>query len=348
MRRTVLFACLAALVLAGCTKEPESGPANAAKPDGKLKVVYIPKNMGNPYFDDVKRGLEDACNELGASFDMTGPPKPEATNQIPYIEDQVQRGVDVLCISANSPDALNQTLDEARKKGVVVITLDSDLTGNESHRDAGVLPVDANEVGPQQVELMGSQIGYQGDIAILSATTDAPNQNYWIEGMKKALADPKYAKMNLVTIVYGNDESEKSTTEFEGLITKYPNLRGVIAPTSVGLAAAAQSLSISGLYPGGPNAKGPGLFLTGLSTPNQLKEAVDKGVVKSFALWSPYDMGYTAAHLGAQLKGGKLKAAPGTEFEAGKLGKKKIGDKIVIVAGPMKVFDKANIKQFDF
>lgn len=350
--RRLPFLVIAAIALsalfAGCTKEEGGGTAGGAADDGKLSIVFIPKNTGNPYFDDVSRGFEEACKELGADYTTTGPAKAEATAQISFIEEQVQRGVDVIAISANSPDALNATLDAAREKGVIVITVDSDLTGNEEHRDAGILPVDFDQVGAQQVELLGSQIGYAGDFAILSATTDAPNQNKWIEGMKETLKDSKYAGMKLVEVAYGNDEPQKSTTEFEALLAKYPNLKGVISPTSVGLAAAAQSLELAGAYPGGPNAKNGGLYLTGLSTPNQLKKAVDKGVVKGFALWSPSDMGYIAAHLGAAIKKGTVKPGPGVEFEAGKLGKKTIGEKGVIIAGPMTVFDKGNIAGFDF
>jgi rhamnose transport system substrate-binding protein len=254
----------------------------------------------------------------------------------------------VILLSASSPDALNTVLDEARAKGVTVVTVDSDLTGNESHRDAGVLPADFATIGPEQVELLGSMIEYRGEIAILSATVDAPNQNAWIAGMKEALQDPKYGSMKLVEIVYGDDEPQKSTTEFEALLSKHPNLRGVISPTSVGLAAAAQSLDLAGLYPGGTNAKGPGLVLTGLSTPNQLKTYVEKGVVQKFQLWSPKDAGYIAAHLGAQLRQKKLEPKEGVEFEAGKLGKRTFGKNATVISGPLTIFEKSNIANFDF
>jgi rhamnose transport system substrate-binding protein len=359
MNRSVIPLLLAAMCvvgspLLGCSKrELTGGPQGEG---GRLSVVFIPKNTGNPYFTDLGRGVEEACEELGADYSMTAPATADATSQIPFIKEQVQRGVDVILISAGSPDALNATLDEAREKGVVVVTVDSDLTGNESHRDAGVLPADFSKIGPEQVELLGSLIGYRGEIAILSATVDAPNQNAWIEGMRRALGSPKYAQMRLVDVVYGDDEPQKSTTEFEALLAKHPRLRGVISPTSVGLAAAAQALDLAGLYPGGPKAMGapessrqaPGIALTGLSTPNQMKEFVMKGVVKKFQLWSPKDAGYLAAHLAAGIKSGKIKPEEGVEFSAGRLGKRIIGAKATVIAGPLVSFDKDNIGKYDF
>ncbi len=311
-------------------------------------VAFIPKNTGNPYFAELGRGVEDACKELGVEYTMAAPATSGATDQIPFIKEQVQRGVDCILLSASSPDALNGVLDDARARGVTVVTVDSDLTGNESHRDAGVLPADFSTIGPEQVELLGSMIGYEGEIAILSATVDAPNQNAWIAGMKEALRSAKYAKMKLVEIVYGDDEPQKSTAEFEALLAKHRDLRGVISPTSVGLAAAAQSLDLSGLYPGGPNARGEGLVLTGLSTPNQLKSYVEKGVVQKFQLWSPRDAGFIATHLALAIHKKQLAPNQGVEADAGRLGKRSIGKNAIVIAGPLTVFDKTNIGGFDF
>jgi rhamnose transport system substrate-binding protein len=346
MNRHAILLTLA-LALIGCNRTSTTEGASQGAGD-KLQIVYIPKNTGNPYFNEVNRGFEDAAKELGAEFNTTGPATAEATSQIPIIKDQVQRGVDVIAISANSPDALNAVLDDARSRGIVVIGVDSDLVGNETHRDAAVLPTDFDQVGSQQVELMGKLINYEGDIAILSATTDAPNQNAWIAKMKETLKDPKYAKMKLIDTVYGDDEPQKSTTEAEGLIAKHPTLRGIISPTSVGLAAAAQVLERAGVYPGGPNAKGKGLQLTGLSTPNQLRKFVEKGVVTSFQLWSPYDEGYLSAQLGAAIKQKKVEPEAGSSFETKKLGSKKFTDKLELHAGPLVTFDKNNIGDYYF
>lgn len=349
-------ACAVVLFSVACQKADEpssSGPktataGNPAPAGDKIKVVYIPKSAGNPYFAPVITGFKDAAAKLNVEFVDSAPQSAEATSQITIIKDQIQRKVDVIAISPNSPDALNAVLDDARAKGIKVITVDADLVGNESHRDAAVLPIDFSKVGESQVELLGSQINYEGPIAILSATRDAPNQNSWIEGMKKTLATPKYAKMKLVDTVYGDDEPSKSNTEMEGLLSKHPDLKGVISPTSVGLAAAAQSIQIAGVYPGGASAKNGGLFLTGLSTPNQMKKFVEKGVVKSFQLWSPHDMGWLACHLAVELKKGTVKATVGSEFEVPDLGKRKFEKNNVVNAGTLVTFDKSNIAKFDF
>ena len=346
---TLLSACAPAAAPAPAkpAAQPTAAPAQP-QPAGPIKIVYIPKNTGNPYFDSIIKGFTKACEELKCEFTTTAPATAEATSQVSFVKEQIQRGVNVIAISPNSPDALNQVFDEARSKGIKVLVVNSDIPKNETHRDAAVLPMDFGITGSSQVELMGSLIGYEGKIAVLSATADAPDQNTWIEGMKVALKDPKYAKMQLVDVVYGDDDPQKSLTECESLLSKYSDLRGIIAPTTVGVAAAAQCVESAGRQPGGANAVGKGLEVTGLGTPNQMRRFITDNIVKAFALWSPYDEGYLSGYLAQGLAKGEIKAAEGSTFDVPNLGKRTIGKDSVIITGPPTVFDKNNIANFDF
>lgn len=345
--KLVVVGTLSALVLGcGSTKSADNSPAAPGDSAGaKTKVVFIPKNAGNPYFARVEEGLKKAT---GIDLSTQAPQSGDATSQISVLKDQVQRGQQVIILSPNSPDALNETLDQITAKGVTVVTADSDLTGNESHRTIGVWPVDFATIGPEQIELLGSMVNYEGEFAILSATTDAPNQNAWIAGMKETLKLPKYAKMKLVEIVYGDDKPEKSAIETEALLSKHPGLRGIIAPTSAGLASAAQVLSQKEVYPGGKNAKGPGLVLTGLGMPNELRKAVTNGVVQKFQLWDPADIGEVAAYVGAQIQAKKLEAKVGAKFSVPGKGDYEIKEKNIVIAGKLVTFEKSNIEQYQY
>ena len=307
-----------------------------------LKIVYIGKNTGNPYFDSITGGFEDACKSLGCEFEFVAPATAEATSQIPFIEAQIQRGVNVIGIAPNSPDALNQVLDDARAKGILVLTVNGDLTGNESHRDASILPVNFDIVGRDQIEMVGSLIGYEGEIAILSATTEAPDQNKWIVGMNETLAsDPKYAKMKLVATVYGDDQPEKSTTEMEALLANYPDLKGLIAPTTVGIAAAAQVVQSRGIA--------ETVKVTGLGLPSEMRDFVKDGTVTAFQLWSPYNEGWLAVHFAAGVLDGSIKNEVGSTFEVPNLGTITINaNNMINTQAELTTFNAANIDDFNF
>lgn len=316
--------------------------ASAAFAQEDIDIVYIPKNTGNPYFDSIIGGFEDAAEKLGYNFTTVAPASAEATSQIPFITAQIQRGVDVIAISPNSPDALNQVFDRARSRDIKIIIVNSDIPGSEEHRDVAVLPVDFSTIGKAQVELLGSQIDYAGDIAILSATTDAPDQNVWIADMEEILEnDPKYADMNLVTIAYGDDDPQKSTTEMEALLANYPDLRGVISPTTVGVAAAAQVVETAGVA--------DRVKVVGLGTPNQMRRFIENGTVEAFQLWSPYNEGWLTGHMAVDMVGGDLEVTPGTTFEVPDLGTITVLEQNVIhTQAEPTTFTSENIDEFNF
>ena len=332
LKKSLLLGVAASFVLS-------AGLAFAADP---IKIVYIGKNTGNPYFDSITGGFEDACKSKGCEFEFVAPATAEATSQIPFIEAQIQRGVNVIGIAPNSPDALNAVLDDARAKGILVLTVNGDLTGNEGHRDATILPVNFEIVGRDQVEMVGSLIGYEGEIAILSATTEAPDQNKWIVGMNETLkSDPKYAKMSLVATVYGDDQPEKSTTEMEALLSNYPNLKGVIAPTTVGIAAAAQVVQSRGIA--------STVHVTGLGLPSEMRDFVKDGTVTAFQLWSPYNEGWLAVHFALGVLDGSIKNEVGGTFDVPNLGTVTINaNNSINTQAELTTFNAANIDEFDF
>ncbi|GAB3974697.1 hypothetical protein GCM10027615_40700 [Plantactinospora veratri] len=244
----------------------------------------------------------------------------------------------MIVVSANDPNAICGAVNQARQGGAKVVTFDSDT--NPDCRDLFVNQVTGQGIAENQVKLISDAIGGQGKIAILSATANATNQNAWIELMKTELKKPEYSGIQLVTTVYGDDKDEKSFQETQGLLSAHPDLKGIISPTTVGVAAAARYLS-------GSQYKGK-VALTGLGTPNQMREFVKNGTVKSFALWNPADLGYLAAYAGAALASGMITGKEGDKFTAGKLGEYTVGAQGVVVLGPPTVFDAANIDQFDF
>jgi rhamnose transport system substrate-binding protein len=303
-----------------------------------LKIAFIPKNINNPYNVIETGGSMEACKEMGSEGKVVGPSDASASSQVPYINTMITQRQSAIVLAANDPNALLPYLSRAKAQGIKIVTMDSD-TAPEG-RTIFCNQASSEMIGRSEVQMLAKEIDFKGDIAILSATPNATNQNTWIGFMKDELQKPEYKDMKLVTVAYGNDDDQKSFTETQGLIEAYPNLRGIISPTTVGIAAAARYLSSS------PN-KGK-IALVGLGTPNQMRRFVKDGTVKEFALWSPADLGYLAAYAAAQLASGNIQGKEGEKFSAGKLGERTIGKDGVVILGPPTVFTADNIDQFNF
>jgi len=304
-----------------------------------LKVFIIPKNLGNNYFttaDSAKTGgAIAALDALGETGTETSGTAATPASQIPAIQAAISKGANVLIVSATDPTALCPTLDSAMKRGITVITYDSDAP---TCRDIFINQASTAQIGTSEVDLLASELNDTGDIAIVSATASATNQNAWIGYMKQELT--KYPKMKLVSIVYGNDDPTTATQVTQGLLEQYPNLKGIISPTTVGIAAAAAVLD---------NAKYRGkVLLTGLGTPDSLKKYVADGTIKGFILWNPANLGYLAAYAAVEYASGQINGTQGQTFSAGKLGSFTIGADKTVLLGPPLVFNSSNINNFNF
>ena len=304
-----------------------------------LKVFVIPKNLGNSYFttaDSAKSGgAIAALDALGETGTETSGTADTPASQIPAIQAAISKGANALIISATDPTALCPTLNSAIKRGIAVVTYDSDAP---TCRSLFINQASAQGIGASEVDLLAKQIHDTGQIAIVSASASDTNQNTWIMYMKPELK--KYPKMTLVSTVYGNDDTATATQVTQGLLEQYPNLKGIISPTTVGIAAAAAVLDT-------PKYRGK-VALTGLGTPDEMKKYVSDGTVTSFELWNPADLGYLAAYAAVNLASGKINGTAGQTFTAGKLGSFTVGADNTVLLGPPYVFSSANISQFNF
>ena len=341
-----LVACGAPATATPAEEEPmeeepmEEEPMEEACPpaSGDITLALVPKNLGNPYFDTANVGAQEAAGELGITVEYQGSATADATEQIQLLNSLIAQQVNGLAISANDADALVPTGQEAMAACIPVVTWDSAIA--PEGRNVHVVQATAEGIARVQIEMASELADGEGQIAILSATSTAPNQNEWIGLMEEVLQEDEYSGLELVDTVYGDDEDEKSYNEALGLMRTYPDLEVIIAPTTVGIAASARAVE--------DQDRVGEVFVTGLGTPNQMREYVKGGSSPEFALWNPGDLGYLAIYTTYAIATGEIAGEPGDTYEAGKLGSYTIADDGTVLLGTPTVFDADNIDDFDF
>ncbi len=325
---------LGAGAFAGLAPGLFSTTASAATP---IRIAMVVKALGIGFFDACRDGGLEAAKELGdCELIYTGPTKTTAEEQIAVIDSLIAQKVDGIAISANDTNALVPVCKKAMDRGIKVISFDSGIA--PEGRIMNLNPSNAQLIGSKCVQMMAKTLNNEGEVAILSATAQATNQNTWIGFMKEEWAKPEYAKMTLVSTVYGDDVADKSYRETEGLLKAFPNLRGIIAPTSVGIVAAAKAIEDKGLI--------GKVFVSGLGLPSEMKGAVLAGATDTFAIWNPIDLGYSATMIVGRIIRGEATGLAGTKVNAGRMGEIAIGEgNDAAMADPF-TFDKSNIEQF--
>ena len=300
-----------------------------------IKIALVVKALGIGFFEAANKGAQEAAKELGdVEVIYTGPTKPTAEGQIEVIDALIAQKVNAIAISANDKDALVPVLKKAMERGITVISWDSGVA--PEGRLMNLNPSSPSLIGNMCIKMAADNMPDGGEVAVLSASSTATNQNIWIDEMKKAL--PNYKGVTLVDTVYGDDLADKSYREAQGLIQKYPNLKAIIAPTTVGIVAAAKAIEDGGL-----TGK---INVTGLGLPSEMAGHVKSGATKSFAIWNPIDLGYAATTIAFNLATGVAKADAGAEIPMGRMGKVKLDDaKEGAMSDPF-VYDANNVEEF--
>ena len=309
-----------------------TGAANAET----VKIALVVKALGIGFFEAANKGAQEAAKELGdVEVIYTGPTDTTAEGQIEVINALIAQKVNAIAVSANDKDALVPALKKAMERGITVISWDSGVApeGRQMHLN----PSSNALIGNMCVKMAADNLpDGKGQVAILSASATATNQNTWIEEMKKVL--PNYAGVEIVDTVYGDDLADKSYRETQGLLQKYPDLKAIIAPTSVGIVAAAQAVADAG--------KIGQVNVTGLGLPSEMAGHVKSGASKSFAIWNPIDLGYAATTIAYNLATGKATAAPGGEIPMGRMGSVKLDDNNEGAMADPFVYDASNVEEF--
>ena len=302
--KKLLSVLLVALLVAGLMTSALAGSA-----DGK-KIALVGKSAGNAFFEIAAAAFVEAGEGEGATIDVVYPEAATADAQIKVLDNLISQQPDAICISANDFNALQAKLEEAMDAGIKVSSFDS--APNPASRQVFVNQAGTVAVGQALIDAVYDMAGGEGQWAILSATSQASNQNAWIAAMEEIAKDEKYAKLELVPIAYGDDEPQKSTDQTQALLDNYPDLKVICAPTTVGIMAAAKLVQ---------DTEGCAVKVTGLGLPSEMLEYT--GADKScpyFYLWDMQLLGKLSAYATIALINGDITGAEGESFSVEGLG----------------------------
>ena len=325
------------------TTGASEGPV-AIESDGSITATFLPKCTNIAVFPQANEGAEEAAAELGSDpAAFVGPADcGDATGQIEFMTNAVTQGVQAIMVSNNAGDELAPSAQQAADAGIPVVSWDSPIP-SANGESVFIAQVDFDETGKVMADMALDILGDDGgQFAILSATPEAANQNAWIAAMEEVIQGDEYANLELVDTVYGNDVAEDSVNQALALVDQYPDLELIMAPTTVGIVAAAQAMTQEGLC--------DEVKVSGLGLPSEMAEYTLSGCAPQFALWSFTDLGYLAYYVAYGLATGQIGAEEGQQFTAGRMGDYEITADptrdagLRVLMGPFSVYDESNVE----
>lgn len=344
--RTFALSAVVALGIAGCastetvTEEPAESTETSEAAES-YRIAIMPKAINIGYFAAWDEGAQKACAELGATCDYIGPNEATGPAQVQFINQVIQEGYDALVISAADQNAIVPALQEAAAAGITIVTSDADVAAESADaRLVTILPSAADRIGTAEVDWIAEEVGEEGCVAILSASATAANQNVWIAAMGPYLEET-YPNMSWCggdlesATFYGDDDATKSVEQFNAILSQYPDVAGIIAPTTVGVLAAAQE----------KKAKGATVAVTGLGLPSEMAPYIEDGTITKVGLWNPIDLGYVAVYAAVLSMQGEFDGSVGSTFTAGDVSYEVVEGGIAYLGDPF-TFTIDNIATF--
>ncbi len=297
-------------------------------------VAMMPKAKDDPYFISARRGADSAASALGVELLWDGPTELDPAKQNEVVEAWITRGVDAIAVSVENKEAISTVLRKARAKGIKVVTWDADA--ERDARDFFVNQATPQGIGYTLTDEAARIMGGKGELAIITASLSAANQNEWIKYIRERIA-AKYPDMKIVALQPSDGDRDRAFSETQTVLKVHPKVKVIMAIAAPAVPGAAEAVKQSGRTD---------VKVTGLSLPNMCRPYIKSGVIESIVLWNTMDLGALAVRVAQALTTGELEAGAAT-LDAGALGRfEVVGDEVRL--GAPFIFNKQNIDRFNF
>lgn len=240
-----LFAILllAATVALGLTTACGAPERSTSNDEARPRIALIMKSLANEFFVTMARGAEAHQQAHADDYDLVVngiKDENDLGQQVTLVEQMIATQVDAIVIAPADSQALVPVLQQAVRRGIVVVNIDNKLD-EATLADAGI---DVPFVGPDNREgarMVGDALAERlapGDrVAILEGVPTAFNAQQRRLGFEDAM---EAAGAEVVSVQSGYWEQDRANTVAAALLSEHPDLKALLCSNdSMALGAAA-------------------------------------------------------------------------------------------------------------
>lgn len=223
-------------------KEPA---AEAEKSDdggsGKKYVIGLAMNtQTNPFFVDVKDGVQKAADEHGIELYITDA-QDDPTIQMKDVENLITKKPDAIIIDTCDSDAIVSSIEACNEAGIPVFTMDREANGGEVISHIGY---DAIKSGRMAGQYLVDTLGGKGKIVEIQGimgTNVAQNRSQGFNEIMKENPD-----MEIVACQVADFDRAKGMSVMENILQANPEIDGLYAANDEMLLGALEAMEAAG------------------------------------------------------------------------------------------------------
>jgi ribose transport system substrate-binding protein len=247
----------------------------------EFKVLVVPKAESTRFWQAVRQGAVDAGVERGAKVVFRGPLLQEDVDaQKAIVAEEMQDRPDAVVIAPTHTTRLAGVLNEAQRRGTLVLDIDSSMEGV---KPTSFIATDNKAAGREAAAYLLGLTGGKGPVMLLRHSDDNGSTQDREEGFAETMAarapGVELIQSGFVGVSIGNAYHHTLA-----LLRRHPDVKAVFAVSekiSIGCVQALRELHLAGKVH----------VLVFDRTP-EIREALRDNFIDAFMTQQPYRMGY--------------------------------------------------------
>jgi ribose transport system substrate-binding protein len=240
--------------------------------------VLIAQDINNPYWKMILQGAEDAAQKNNVAIEFIGPVDADMKEHVYLIEKAVASKVDGILTQGLDEETFQPVIDKAIKRGIPVITVDTDARTSKRLTYIGT---DNYMAGYQAGNHIAKATGGKAKIGIITGSFEAANMIERIQGFRDAIREK--SGMQVVAVESSNISRVRAIEKTAAILNKHPEITALFGTSALDGMAMAQVVS---------NRGRKDIYILAFDDLPETIEWMRKGVIAATVVQEPYRMGH--------------------------------------------------------
>jgi len=286
----------ACLLLASACNQNSGGSSGGGSSGGSTKKLAFVTNNASDFWTIARKGCEKADAELNdVSVEFRIPADGTAAEQKRIADDLLAKGIDGIAISPVDPENQTQLINDVAKQ-TLVFTHDSDAPKSER---ACYVGTDNVAAGREAGGLIKDAIPQGGKIMLFVGKTDARNAQERLQGIREALQG---SNIQIIDVRTDDTDRVRAKSNVSDTLVKYQDVVGLVGLWSYNGPAILNAVRDAG--------KVGQVKIVAFDEEDETLAGVKEGAIYGTVVQQPYEFGYRAIKMMAQVQAGDKSAIP--------------------------------------
>lgn len=276
------------------------GGGSGGAASGK-KVDVIIRATDSAYWQTLLAGADAAATDFGIVVGKFGPTsETDIAGQVQLVENSVSRGVDAIVIAPSSSEALNASIDAARKAGIKVITADTKVTAAIEGHIGTNNKLAGTQAGQRMCQLLTAAGKTTGKVLVEAPIAGIEANQDRDAGFRTGLAE-NCPNINASLQNYNNNDIGTAASQVNDAISANPDLVGVFADNNSSGVGAARAIK--------DNNAADRIPVVAFDSDPAENAALAAGTIDALVVQNPYFLGYQGVVEAAMSTQGRIPPA---------------------------------------